>query len=37
LFKGVISKERALDCGSGIGRITKELLRKEFEKVDLID
>lgn len=28
---------RALDCGAGIGRITKNVLLKFFEKVDLLD
>jgi protein N-terminal methyltransferase len=27
----------ALDCGSGIGRITKNLLQRFFSKVDLVD
>jgi len=26
-----------LDCGSGIGRITKHLLSRYFTKVDLVD
>ena len=29
--------QRALDCGAGIGRITKHLLVKHFEKVDLVE
>ncbi|KAJ9592648.1 hypothetical protein L9F63_015685, partial [Diploptera punctata] len=29
--------ERALDCGAGIGRITKNLLIKYFDKVDLVE
>ncbi|PSN53220.1 hypothetical protein C0J52_07994 [Blattella germanica] len=28
---------RALDCGAGIGRITKHLLIKYFDKVDLVE
>ncbi len=28
-------KGRALDCGAGIGRITKHLLSKFFQTVDL--
>lgn len=28
---------RALDCCSGIGRITKNVLRNIFDKVDLHD
>jgi len=30
-------KGRALDCGAGIGRITKFLLLDHFEKVDLVE
>jgi len=30
-------KARALDCGAGIGRITKHLLTKHFEVVDLVE
>jgi len=29
--------ERALDCGAGIGRITKHLLTKYFKTVDLVE
>jgi len=29
--------DRALDCGAGIGRITKHLLSKIFKKVDLVE
>ena len=29
--------ERALDCGAGIGRITKHLLTKHFSTVDLVE
>lgn len=29
--------KRALDCGAGIGRITKHLLTNYFEKVDLVE
>jgi protein N-terminal methyltransferase len=28
---------RALDCGAGIGRITKYLLLRFFDKVDLVE
>lgn len=28
---------RALDCGAGIGRITKNLLTKIFEEVDMVE
>lgn len=31
------SNLRALDCGAGIGRITKHLLVKHFAKVDLVE
>ena len=31
------SNQRALDCGAGIGRITKHLLVKHFTKVDLVE
>lgn len=31
------SFERVLDCGAGIGRISKELLVKLFKKVDLLE
>ncbi|XP_075211899.1 N-terminal methyltransferase [Lycorma delicatula] len=30
-------KERALDCGAGIGRISKNLLTKHFNIVDLVE
>jgi len=30
-------KVRALDCGAGIGRVTKHLLSKHFETVDLVE
>jgi protein N-terminal methyltransferase len=30
-------REKALDCGSGIGRVTKYLLSKQFQSVDLVD
>ncbi|KAL0274221.1 UNVERIFIED_CONTAM: hypothetical protein PYX00_006693 [Menopon gallinae] len=30
-------QKRALDCGAGIGRITKNLLCKYFDKVDLVE
>ena len=28
---------RALDCGAGVGRVTKELLIKHFDFIDLIE
>lgn len=31
------SKNRALDCGAGIGRVTKHLLGKFFTKIDLVE
>ncbi|XP_015191261.1 PREDICTED: N-terminal Xaa-Pro-Lys N-methyltransferase 1 [Polistes dominula] len=31
------SKQHALDCGAGIGRVTKNLLLKYFENVDLLE
>ena len=30
-----LGTERALDCGAGIGRITKHLLSKNFDKVKI--
>jgi len=36
-FKKPPGKDRALDCGAGIGRITKNLLAKYFDKVDLVE
>ncbi|CAG9322442.1 unnamed protein product [Blepharisma stoltei] len=35
--KNYIIGSRALDCGSGIGRITKNLLLNHFAHVDLVD
>ncbi|CAJ0759844.1 3440_t:CDS:2 [Entrophospora sp. SA101] len=32
-----ITKSYALDCGAGIGRVTKHFLLKVFEKVDLVE
>jgi protein N-terminal methyltransferase len=29
--------QRALDCGAGIGRITKHLLQRHFLKIDLAE
>jgi protein N-terminal methyltransferase len=29
--------QRALDCGAGIGRITKHLLQRHFIKIDLAE
>ncbi|KAG5671413.1 hypothetical protein PVAND_001611 [Polypedilum vanderplanki] len=36
-LKPAPGKERSLDCGSGIGRVTKNLLIHEFKKVDLLE
>nr|CAG4652207.1 EOG090X0EJQ [Triops cancriformis] len=30
-------QERALDCGAGVGRVTKEFLRNHFKIVDLVE
>lgn len=35
--KPAIGKNRALDCGAGIGRVSKELLCREFKTVDLLE
>ena len=36
-FKDSIGHGRALDCGAGIGRVTKYFLAPRFDKVDLIE
>lgn len=36
-MKNSPGKKQALDCGAGIGRITKNLLMKHFEKVDMVE
>ena len=37
-FKDRISGfDSAIDCGAGIGRITKETLLKRFKNVDLLE
>jgi protein N-terminal methyltransferase len=36
-FKAKIGHGRVLDCGAGMGRITKHLLLPRFEKADLIE
>ena len=36
-LKNPPGKSRALDCGAGIGRVTKNLLFNHFEKVDLVE
>ena len=33
----MFEKKLALDCGAGIGRITKNLLLKNFANVDMVD
>ncbi|KAH3843447.1 N-terminal Xaa-Pro-Lys N-methyltransferase 1-A-like [Dreissena polymorpha] len=35
--KGTTNNHRALDCGSGIGRITKRLLLPMFDTVDMVE
>lgn len=35
--KNRCGKELAIDCGAGIGRITKHLLLKNFNNVEMID
>lgn len=35
--KSRCGKELALDCGAGIGRVTKNLLLKNFKNVDMVD
>uniref|UniRef100_A0A7E4W6Q4 Alpha N-terminal protein methyltransferase 1 n=1 Tax=Panagrellus redivivus TaxID=6233 RepID=A0A7E4W6Q4_PANRE len=36
-YKYLNGNERALDCGSGIGRVTKHLLLPAFKTVDMVD
>lgn len=36
-FISKMGKERVLDCGAGIGRVTKHVLLDYFEKVDLVE
>ncbi|KAJ6815151.1 alpha N-terminal protein methyltransferase 1 [Iris pallida] len=36
-FLGSSSRHVALDCGSGIGRVTKNLLLRHFHEVDLVE
>lgn len=36
-FKPAPGKLRALDCGAGIGRVSKNLLMNEFQTVDLLE
>ena len=35
--KGDTNNQRALDCGAGIGRITKRLLLPMFDNVDMVE
>ena len=35
--EGKIEPEKAIDCGGGIGRVSRELLTKFFNKVDIVD
>ena len=37
LAKGHVQPERALDCGAGIGRVTKAVLLPEFAEIDLME
>lgn len=32
-----LNSDKALDCGSGIGRVTKHLLLKYFKSVDMVE
>jgi protein N-terminal methyltransferase len=36
-FKDTIGHGRAVDCGAGMGRVTKKLLIPRFDVVDLIE
>lgn len=36
-FKTTLGRGRALDCGAGIGRVTKFVLESRFDKIDLLD
>jgi len=36
-FMKQMGHERALDCGAGIGRVTKHVLEQRFDKIDLLD
>ena len=35
--KPPVGRKRVLDCGAGIGRVSKHLLSQEFETVDLLE
>lgn len=36
-FKTRFGHTRVLDCGAGMGRVTKNLLLPRFEKVDMVE
>eukprot|EP00347_Sterkiella_histriomuscorum_P022135 403331558 len=36
-YKSTMGSSRALDCGAGIGRITKFVLEPRFDKIDLME
>ena len=36
-FIKFMGNQRALDCGAGIGRVTKFVLEPRFNKIDLLD
>lgn len=36
-FKDKLHHNRALDCGAGIGRVTKSVLLSRFDKIDLVE
>ena len=36
-YKDKIAHGRVLDCGAGMGRVTKHLLLPRFSKVDMIE
>ena len=36
-FRDKIGHSRVLDCGAGMGRVTKNLLLPRFAKVDMVE
>lgn len=36
-YKNTMGHGRALDCGAGIGRVTKYVLEPRFDNIDLLD
>ena len=36
-FSTKIGHNRALDCGAGIGRVTKNVLLSRFDAIDLVE